>query len=106
MRNVRKKQVSQNRKRNKLVFLTCCVLLFIYLTLNMIAGENGLLRYIKLNALKEELLAETLAIQDQNEDMRGQVESIEKTPELAEELAREYGMTNEGELIFKFESKQ
>jgi cell division protein FtsB len=106
MRNVRKKQVSQNRKRNKLIFLTCCVLLFIYLTLNMITGENGLLRYIKLKSIKEELLAETLVIQDQNDDMRDQVESREKAPELVEELAREYGMTKEGELVFKFENNQ
>ena len=106
MRNVRKKQVSKNSKRNTLVFLTCCVLLFIYLSLNMVAGENGLLRYIQLKSIKDKLIDETLAIQNQNEDMRGQVESIEKAPELVEELAREYGMTKEGELVFKFNNNQ
>jgi cell division protein FtsB len=72
----------------------------------MIAGENGLLRYIQLKSIKEELLAETIVIQDQNEGMKDQVESIEKTHELAEELAREYGMTKEGEMVFKFESNK
>ncbi len=86
--------------------LTFGILLFIYLSFSLVIGENGLLRYIKLSSAKNSLIKENAAIQKQNKEMESQIEALENKPELVEELARKYGLTKEGELIFKFEEKE
>lgn len=106
MRNVRRKQVEHNRKKRHLVFLTIGVLLFIYLTFNLIAGESGLLKYLDLRSKRDKLLSETLIIRKQNKDIEDEVQTLEKNPDRVEEFAREYGLTKDGELIFKFEDKK
>jgi len=88
------------------VFITSGVLIVLYLTLSLIAGDNGLLKYIKLKSTKEKLLMETKAMQNQNVDIQQQIETLEKDPAVIEELAREYGLTKEGELIFKFNDEE
>ena len=106
MRNIRRKQVEVSRKRKYLISLTFGILLFIYLTLNMIFGNNGLLRYVELKSTRDSLLAETMAMEKQNEALNSQIETLKSEPDLAEEFAREYGLTKEGEMIFKFEEKK
>jgi cell division protein FtsB len=106
MRNIRRKKVNHDRKIKHLVFITSGVLMVIYLTLNLIAGDNGLLKYVKLKSTKEKLLAETMAMQNQNVDIQKQIEILEKDPAVIEERAREYGLTKEGELIFKFNDQE
>lgn len=102
MRNVRRQQVKQNRKTRKLIYLTFGILLFIYLSVNMIVGENGFMRYLKLRSAKDLLIAETISIEKQNANIRNQTGFLGNESDIVEELAREYGMTKEGELIFKF----
>ena len=51
-------------------------------------------------------MAETAAMKKQNEDANSQVEALQNEPDRVEELAREYGLTKKGELIFKFEDKK
>jgi cell division protein FtsB len=106
MRNIRRQQVDQNRKRRKVVFLTFGILLSIYLTFTLVFGDNGLISYLKLKSTKNGLQAETIVVKDRNNDIRNQIEAIEKEPEIVEELAREYGLTKKGELIFKFDSQE
>ena len=106
MRNVRRKQVADDRKKRRLIYLTFGIMLFIYLTLNMIIGENGLLKYIQLRSMKNRLRAETSAMKKQNEDARSQIEALENEPDRVEEFAREYGLTKKGEWIFKFEDQE
>ncbi len=106
MRNVRRRQVQQGRKRRRVVFVTFAILLSIYMTVNMIIGENGLLKFMKLTTARDKLLTETAAIKKQNNEIRGRIESLKKDPGLIEEFAREYGLTKEGEVVFKFEDKQ
>ncbi len=106
MRNVRRKQVDLNRKRRKIVFLTFGILLSIYLTFSLVFGENGLIRYIKLKTTRDSLMAETIVVKDRNKDLKDQIDAVENEPEVVEGIAREYGLTKEGELIFKFDSKE
>ncbi|MDH4028398.1 MAG: septum formation initiator family protein [Nitrospirota bacterium] len=105
MRNVRRHRVQQDKKRRGLVFITFGILVLIYLTLNLVIGENGLLKYIELNRTKSKLMAETVAIKGQVKDISSQMELLKNEPHLFEESAREYGLTKEGELIFKFDEK-
>ena len=65
-----------------------------------------MLRYLKLKSTRDTLLAETKAIGKRNQDIKSQVEALRNEPDLVEELAREYGLTRKGELIFKFEDRQ
>ncbi len=105
MRNVRRRQVEQTRKQRKIVFLTIGILLSVYLTFSLVVGENGFLRYVELKSTRDRLFAETMALQKQNEDISGQIENMKKAPDVIEEFAREYGLTKEGELVFKFNDK-
>jgi cell division protein FtsB len=106
MRNVRRKQVDQNSKRRKVVFLTFGILLSIYLTFSLVFGENGLIRYIKLKSIRNTLMADTIVVKDRNQNIKSQIEALENGSEVVEELAREFGLTKKGELIFKFDSKE
>jgi len=106
MRNVRRKQVQQNKKRRNLIFVTFGVLILIYLTINIVVGENGLIRYIQLKSTKNQFQAETIVISNQTRDVKKQIDVLEDEPHVFEEFARDYGLTKEGELIFKFEDKE
>lgn len=106
MRNFRNNQLKNSKKRRQIVYLTISLLLFIYLTFIMIVGENGLLRYIKLKSARDKMLAENIIINEQNGDMNARIESYDSEPDLFEGLAREYGLTKQGELIFKFDDKE
>lgn len=106
MLNVRKSQLKNNKKRRQVVYLTISLLLFIYLTFIMIAGENGLLKYVKLKSSRDKMFTENRIIEQQNKDMNASIESYDSEPDLYEGLAREYGLTKEGELIFKFKDKE
>ena len=106
MRNIRRQQVQQSRKRKRIIYLTFGILLFIFLTVTMTIGKNGLIRYMKLRTTRDRLLAETMLIEKQNNDINSQIGSLKNKNEIIEELAREYGMTKEGELIYKFEDKE
>jgi cell division protein FtsB len=106
MRNIRRGTVQDNSKKRRLVYMTSGIMLVVYLTLQMIIGENGLVKYMKLKAMRSRVQSETLAIKKQNEDASSHIEGLKKEPDRVEELAREYGLTKKGELIFKFEDKQ
>lgn len=106
MLNVRKSQLKNNKKRRQVVYLTISLLLFIYLTFIVIVGENGLLKYVKLKSSRDKMHTENRIIEQQNKDMNASIESYDSEPDLYEGLAREYGLTKEGELIFKFEDKE
>ena len=104
--NLRQRQVEHNRKRRSLVYLTFGILIFIYLTLTVTIGENGLLRYMELKSKRNVLFAKTRTIEKQYGEVKEQVEALKKEPERVEGLARKYGFTKEGELVYKFEDQQ
>jgi cell division protein FtsB len=106
MRNIRRKKVEHNRKRRRLVFLTVGILLFIYFSFTIVIGESGLFKYFELRTKRDKFFAETRAIKKQNEEIYGELKKLDKQPELMEEFAREYGLTKDGELIFKFDDKK
>ena len=105
MRNIRRQQVKQKKKIRGRIIFSLGILFFIYLSLSLIFGENGLLRYLHLQKETKDLRAEVMAIQMQDDDMERQIDSLENDPELIEKLAREQGFVKEGELIFKFEEE-
>ncbi|MBC8412585.1 MAG: septum formation initiator family protein [Nitrospira sp.] len=81
-------------------------MIFIALTGTLIVGENGLFRFMELKQIRDELSADADRLKKKNEDIRLHVQTLEDQPEQVEALAREYGFTREGELIFKFEDNE
>ena len=108
MRNKRRKQVEIQKRRRRTVFFTLGILVVVYLSLSLIFGENGLLKYLKLNSIKEDLQVKISSIDKQNEEIKRQIDLVKKgkDPNLIEELAREQGLTQEGEIIFQYEDGQ
>lgn len=108
MRNKRRKEVAAKKRRRRTVLLTCGILIVTYLFLTAIFGENGFLRYLKLRSIRADIQAEIKSIERQNEEMKKQVDLLKnkKDPNLIEELAREHGLTQEGEIIFQYQDGQ
>ncbi len=106
MRNRRSKEVATKKKIKRTVFFTLGVLILIYLGVTLVFGENGLIRYIKLKAMKADIQAEITGLKKRNEEIRRQIEARKNDPNLVEELARKQGLTREDELIFKFQDGQ
>ena len=106
MRNVRRKKARKNSKVKALIFRTVGVLALIYLTILVISGDNGLIRYFELKSSRDNISAETVAIKRQSADINKQIEVNEEKPHMLEEFAREYGLTKKGELVFKFDNKE
>ncbi len=102
MRNRRRQHVEYKKKISRLVFFTIGVLILIYLSLSLIFSESGFLRYMKLESAKTDLMAEVRKIKKQNKEIKRHIELLKKDPDLIEEIAREQGLTREGELIFKY----
>ncbi len=84
---------------------TIGILSFIYLTVSLIIGDNGLIRYMRLKSMRDEMVAEINMLKKRNEDTRKELERQKDDQTLIEELAREHGLAKEGELIFKFEDE-
>ncbi|MBI4839436.1 MAG: septum formation initiator family protein [Nitrospirae bacterium] len=106
MRNARRQQVSQSKKIKQIVSVTIGILCFIYLTLSIIFGENGLLKYMRLKSDMSRLKAEISEIKNQNTVIKKQIETFKKDPNVVEDLARGQGLTKKGELIFKYDDEQ
>jgi cell division protein FtsB len=103
-RNKRRKQVEAKKKRRRTVFFTIGVLVVIFILINIIFDENGLLKYMSLMKVKKDLTAQVDNLSQQNKELRKQIEAIKdlKDPSLIEELAREQGLMYEDELIFQY----
>lgn len=106
MRNIRRQHLEQKRKVKRLMLWTIGVLSFIYLTLYLIIGDGGLIKYIKLRSTRDSLLAEINAIKKRNDEIRRELEKIQEDEAKIEELAREHGLSKEGELILKFNDEE
>ena len=100
---LRKQVVSEVRKR-RLIFITFVVLSFVYLSISLLFGDAGLLRYIELNKTKKGLEKQLVEINRQNEKIRTQIKLLKEDPFYKEKLAREeFGLAKPDEYIFKYE---
>jgi cell division protein FtsB len=107
MRNARRQRVNQSRKIRQIVSVTVGILCFVYLTLSIVFGENGLLKYLRLKSDMSRLKAEITTIKNQNLETKKQIDTFKNDPNVVEKLAREeLGLSNKGELIFKDADEQ
>jgi cell division protein FtsB len=102
--NLLRKQVVSEVKKRRLIFLTFVVLSFLYLTISLLFGDVGLLRYFELNRTKKGLEKQLVEITRQNEQIRTQIRLLKEDPFYKEKLAREeFGLARPDEYIFQYE---
>ena len=102
--NLLRKQVVSEIKKKRLIFLTIAVLSFIYLSISLVFGDMGLLRYLELNRTKMNLENQLSEINRQNAQLRTQLKLLKEDPFAREKLAREeYGLSKPNEYIFKYD---
>jgi cell division protein FtsB len=102
--NQLRKQVASEVKKRRLIFLTIILLSFIYLLINLIFGDMGLLRYRELYSKKAHLESQIKEIEDDNQQLRSQITSIQQDPYFKEKHAREnYGLAKPGEIIIQYD---
>lgn len=99
-----RKQVASEVKKRRLIFFTIILLSFIYLFINVIFGDMGLLRYKEINSKKARLESQIKEIEDDNKQLRSQIISIQQDPYFKEKHAREnYGLAKPGEIIIQYD---
>jgi len=102
--NLLRKQVAAEVRKKRLIFLTFVVLCFLYLSVSLVFGEMGLLRYVELNRTKSNIEKQMTEINKQNEQIRGQIKLLKEDPFYKEKFAREeYGLAKPDEYIFQYD---
>ncbi|MCE5312171.1 MAG: septum formation initiator family protein [Nitrospiraceae bacterium] len=102
-RNLRQ-QVAVERKRRGMVFFTIITIALVYLSINLLFGDMGLIKYMELNKNKAKLETEIKSIKTENDAMKQQVSSLKTDPFYIEKYAREeYGLAKPDEYIFQFQ---
>ena len=102
--NLLKNQVKAEMKKRRLIFLTVVVLSFIYLSINLVFGDMGLVRYLELNRTKMSISKQIAEINRENEQLRTQLKLLKEDPFYREKLAREeYGLSKPNEFIFQYD---
>ncbi len=102
--NLLRKQVVSEVKKRRLIFFTFVVLSFVYLSISLIFGDAGLMRYLELNRTKNGLEKQLVEINRQNEQIRTQIKLLKEDPFYKEKFAREeFGLAKPDEYIFQYE---
>lgn len=99
-----RQQVNAERKRNNLIFFTVTGVALLYLGITLLTGENGLMKYLELQKTQQKLTAEIVTLDQQNKQLKKQVDALKNDPFYIEKSAREeFGLAKKNELIFQFE---
>jgi len=102
--NLLERQVRAEAKKNRMIFYTIIILSFIYLTISLVFGDMGLVKYLELNRTRRNLEKQIAEVHQQNEQLRLQLKLLKEDPFTREKLAREeYGLSKPGEYIFQYD---
>lgn len=102
--NLLRKQVTSELKKRRLIFFTLTLLSILYLIINVLFGDMGLIRYVELRKTKASLESQVKEIEQDNKKLRSQLKSIKEDPFIKEKHAREdYGLAKPDELIFQYD---
>ena len=102
--NLLEKQVRAEANRNRMIFYTVIVLSFIYLSISLVFGDMGLMKYLEMNKTRTSLEKQINEVQQQNEQLRQQLKALKDDPFYREKFAREeYGLSKPDEYIFQYD---
>ena len=97
-------QVKAEGRKRRLVLVTLFVLCLLYLSVSLIFGDSGLVRYRELMKTRTRLQKEVAEINKQNSAIKSQIELLKNDPFYREKLAREeYRLAKPDEYIFLYE---
>lgn len=100
-----KQQVYIEKKRRSRVLLVIVSAVFLYLSVSLIFGEMGLIKYMELRKTEKRLRAELIAMEKEKKTIRSQIDSLKKDPFYIEKHAREdFGLAKPNEYIFQFQN--
>ncbi len=91
-------------KKRRVVFFTFFILCFVYLSISLLFGDNGLFRYMELTKTKRNLEKQLVEINRQNEQIKTQIKLFREDPFYREKFAREeFGLARPDEYIFQYD---
>ncbi len=99
-----RQQVTLERKRRNIIFFTVITLAFLYVIVNMLPGDMGLVKYIRLLETKNRIEAEIKIMEEENRILQTHIKALEEDPYYIEKHAREeFGLVKPDEYIFQFQ---
>ncbi|MBE0427168.1 MAG: septum formation initiator family protein [Nitrospirae bacterium] len=102
--NLLRKQVISEIRKRRLVLFTFILLSFIYVSISLIFGDMGFLRHRELHKTKINLEKQIKEIENENEQLKTQINSLEEDPFYMEKHAREdFGLAKPDEYIFLYD---
>ncbi len=102
--NQLRKQVTSETRKRKLIFFTIILLSFLYLLINLIFGDMGLLQYKELYTKKARMEAQVERIQQENRQIKSEIKLLKEEPFYREKHAREdFGLAKPDEYIFQYD---
>jgi cell division protein FtsB len=102
--NLLERQVRAEANRNRMIFYTIIVLSLAYLTISLVFGDMGLMKYLELNKTRKGLEKQIADISQQNQQLRQQLSALKEDPFYREKIAREeYGLSKPEEYIFQYD---
>ncbi len=101
--NLLRNQVRAEIKKRNLIFYTFFVLCFLYLSISLVFGDMGLMKYLELRKTKTTLEQQITDLTQQNNRLKLQIQSLKEDPFYKEKLAREeFGLAKPDEYIFQY----
>lgn len=98
------RQVTSELKKRRLIILTVMCLSLMYLFINFVFGNTGLIRYTELQDKKKQIETEILDIETRNNRLRSELKLFKENPFYIEKHAREnFNMARPDEYIFKYD---
>lgn len=102
--NLLRKQIVSEVKKKRLIVLILLVLSFIYMSVNMLLGDSGFIRYIELTNKKRALATEISDLHADNLKIKNQIKLLKENPFYSEKYAREeFGLASPDEYIFQYD---
>jgi cell division protein FtsB len=99
-----RKQVTNEKKKQRLVIFTCLVLVTLYLVWTLIFDNSGILRYHELKNKRTEILSEIIELQKKNVNLTEEIQLLKGDPFFMEKHAREdLNLSKPDEYIFIFD---
>ena len=87
-----------------MIFFTIIILSFAYLTVSLVFGDMGLLKYLEMNKTRKGIEKQITEISQQNQQLRQQLHALKEDPFYREKIAREeYGLSKPDEYIFQYD---
>lgn len=98
------RQVTSEIKKRRLIILTIMCLSLMYLFINFVFGNTGLIRYTELQDKKRQIETEIRNVETHNNLLRSELKLLKENPFYMEKHAREnFNMARPDEYVFKYD---